>query len=249
MKTILAANWKMNLSAGTSRALAQAFVELSRDLTKTEVWIAPTFTAIPGTAEVVSGSNVKLGAQNVWGPEGAFTGEVSAGMLKVFGCSFAFVGHSERRHIFGESDDTVVRRALVGIDSQLCVIFCVGETLSERESKKTESVLERQVSTLIDKLEDRSKFSLVLAYEPVWAIGTGKVASIKEIEDAHGFLKDFWKKRHPSHVPPILYGGSVTSDNFAEIATLKDVSGGLIGGASLSAEKFRALVQISEARD
>lgn len=246
-KNYVAANWKMNLSAADSAKLAAAFKEASVGLKKSEVWVAPSPTAIPAVAEALKGSNVRYGGQNVYAPEGAFTGEVSVSMLKEFGCTFSIVGHSERRHVFGETDALVVKRTVVALQAQFGICFCIGEKLDERESGNTRAVLERQLKPLIEAIKDLDQSLLVIAYEPVWAIGTGKVATLEEIEDAHKFVVDYWKSESGKTCPPILYGGSVTPDNYGPILKLDSVSGALVGGASLSIEKFGKLIEISEA--
>lgn len=245
-KNYIVANWKMNLLAADSARLASAFKEISRNLKKSEIWAAASATAIPAVSEVLKDSNVRYGAQNVYAPEGAFTGEVSVSMLKEFGCTFAVVGHSERRHVFGESDSLTAKRASLAMQSEFSVIFCIGETLSEREGGDTEAVLARQMTPLIESTKELNQSLLLIAYEPVWAIGTGKVATLEEIEGAHSFVEKFWHSKAQATCPPILYGGSVSPDNFGPIIKIQNVGGALVGGASLTREKFGALVEISE---
>lgn len=167
-------------------------------------------------------------------------------MLREAGCSFCLTGHSERRHILGESNDLVVKRTLGVVAAGFTVIFCIGEKLDERESGRTNQVLESQLIPVLSALNPQQTGLIVLAYEPVWAIGTGKVASIKEIQETHAFIHDFWNSRIPGTCPPILYGGSVAPDNFGEIVRVPLVGGALVGGASLVFAKFKALIDIAE---
>ncbi len=247
-KRLVVGNWKMNLLSEEAGSLAQKLLPLASSLKKSEAWIAPTFVSLPAVSKFTRGSKLCVGAQNVhWEKNGAFTGEVSAQMLSEFGASFALVGHSERRHVFLESDELVAKRAEVAKSSTLKIIFCVGETLKEREMGATHSVLQRQLKPLLTSFASADTGRLVLAYEPVWAIGTGKVAGAQEIEDAHHAIKVFWESNSNNPCPPILYGGSVTSENFGSILEISLVSGGLVGGASLSFEKFEKLLAIAEA--
>lgn len=248
MKRLLAANWKMNLTAGQSSELAQEFLGLSKKCSQTDLWIAASYPTLERVQGIVSGSSVALGAQNVhWEPAGAYTGEVSVPMLKEWGCSFSIVGHSERRHGLGEDSELVAQRAAGALEQGLSVIACIGETLEEREGARTEQVLAQQLKPLTKLSAGVGAATVVLAYEPVWAIGTGKVATVAEITEAHKFIHDHWQSAASSAPPPILYGGSVSPSNFEEIAPIPRVSGALVGGASLSAEKFGKLVEISEA--
>ncbi len=245
---ILAGNWKMNLGPEQGAVLARALTEVAPSLNKTELWIAPPFLTVASVAEVTTGTPLRVGVQNIhWEESGAFTGEISTSMARESGCSFAIVGHSERRHVFGEDDNMIRSRALAALSGELTTIFCIGETLESREAGETFRILEEQLKGILPEVSDSARH-LVFAYEPVWAIGTGKVASIKEIEEAHGAITELWKSHHPTlDCPPILYGGSVNPDNFEGIIALPNVSGGLVGGASLSEEKFRKLAEISEA--
>lgn len=242
-KRLLVANWKMNLTRDAASSLAGELRGAASGLRSSEIWIAPSFGALSIAGEEPPSSPLKFGAQNVhWAESGAFTGEVSVPMLRELGASFAIVGHSERRHVFGESDDLVIKRALGASKLGIDVIFCIGERLEERNLGRTHEVLERQLEGLFGEPPK----GVIIAYEPVWAIGTGKVASESEISDAHSFVADLWTRRTGAEPPQILYGGSVTPENFASIAALPKVSGGLIGGASLKASSMQALIEISE---
>lgn len=246
-KHLLVGNWKMKLTAEKARTLAQALAKLSETLKNSEIWVAPSFTAIPDTAAVVRSSLVKLGAQNVYGAaEGAFTGEISVPMLREFGCEFSIVGHSERRIIFGESADLVAQRAAPVLKQGFTLIFCVGETGDDRKRGVTNSVLQSQMAPLLEAISDKEAAPLVIAYEPVWAIGTGVVAKVEEIADAHQTVARIWNSKFPGSCPAILYGGSVAPNNFREILQVPLVAGALIGGASLTFESMQALAKIAE---
>jgi triosephosphate isomerase len=212
----------------------------------TEVWITPTTVSIPACISSIKNAPIKVGAQNVCAKvSGAFTGENSATLLKETGCSFAIVGHSERRSLFAESNTDCANRALGALEQGLDVIFCIGETLAERENNLTNQVLTQQLNELFSGLNQSYFKQLVIAYEPVWAIGTGKVASLEQITETHFFINEYVNKSLSSELP-ILYGGSVNPENFAEIAKIPNVSGALVGGASLKAESFIKLISISE---
>ncbi len=202
--------------------------------------------AVTVAALCEAGSSVPVGVQNVhWEDSGAFTGEISPGMAREVGASFVLAGHSERRKLFKESEQDAASRALAALKSGMSCIFCVGETEAERERGEIEIILKTQLNPLTDVLQENPKGTLVIAYEPVWAIGTGKVASPKEIEEAHTFLREYLQSRI-SEFTPLLYGGSVKAENFPEIAPLKNVDGALVGGASLKMETFGALINVSE---
>lgn len=247
-RTLLVANWKMNLGIAESVSLARAIAEGCSGLAQTEIWLAPSFTALAAVKESLSSTPVKVGAQNAhWADSGAFTGEVSVPMLKECGATFAIVGHSERRHILGESDLLVVKRAAAVAASGMQCIFCVGEKLEERERGLTSMVLQRQLIALLDGIDRKLLPNIILAYEPVWAIGTGKAAEVEDIASAHAELASIWMSTgHQQSAPRILYGGSVSPENFHTFVHLPSVGGALVGGASLVAEKFTKLAKISE---
>lgn len=242
----IVANWKMNLDARESKTLAQNLIEISNNLKQSELWLAPSFTALHAVAEILSPSRIKLGAQNVHSEiKGAYTGEISVNMLKEFSCTFAIIGHSERRHQFAESIELANKRGLGALAQGLGVIFCVGETLEEREQGRALAVIEAQLSTFLEKVPE-TRAALLIAYEPVWAIGTGKVASLEDIAQAHTMILKLCKSKSNLAFVPVLYGGSVTPENFDSILALPEVSGGLIGGASLEFKKLAKLVEIAE---
>jgi triosephosphate isomerase (TIM) len=226
---LIAGNWKMYKGPVET---AEFCVELRRredDFAGVDVAVCPPFTSLGVAVQLLAGTDIAVAAQNVhWEPDGAFTGEVSAPMLRELGVYGAIVGHSERRQLFGETDDGVAKRARAALDAGLSVIACVGETDAEREAGETEDVLRRQVSVL--EAED----NLVVAYEPVWAIGTGKTATPEIAQEAHAFIKSLLNA-------PVLYGGSVKPDNAAELLAQPDVDGALVGGASLDVESFAAI--------
>ena len=233
----------MNLGPAAAQSLAAALAALPLK-EGSECWVAPPALSIGAVVARLKGSKIKIGTQNVhWEEKGAFTGELSTAMLVEAGCSFAIVGHSERRHLFGESDALIAQRYGV-MQRGVLPIVCVGETRAEREAGATREVLERQLGAISARWNQGVTGKFLLAYEPVWAIGTGVVASIEDIKEAHTVLAEFWQRDTSSAAPPILYGGSVTPENFGPIMELNCVAGGLVGGASLVAEKFTELYAI-----
>lgn len=250
-KHLLIGNWKMNLSIDQATKLADQIGQASSNLKHTQVWIAPAFTHLFSTCQVLKNKNVKVGSQNVhWEDKGAFTGEISLPMLNEIGCNFIIVGHSERRKYFGETNNTAARRACAALKSKNYVAFCVGETLEERARGSTEEIIREQLDPVFYHLRDGEEKYLTLSYEPAWAIGSGNVAPVEEIEKVHEFIANYWKDTVNSSLrdncPPILYGGSVKPENFAPIIGSKHVMGALVGGASLDFEKFSALIRTSE---
>lgn len=246
-KKLVVGNWKMNLVPKEAKELVTQIANAyNNNLKKAEVWVTPPALDIPAVAEVLNGTTIRYGSQNAYFEDsGAFTGELSIPMLSEVGASFAIVGHSERRHIFGESNEQVAQRAVGLLKKSFTTILCVGEMLPDREAGRTNAVLETQLTPVLNNIDASLLTNLVIAYEPVWAIGTGKVATIKEIEDAHAFIDQTCRKAL-KECPPILYGGSVKPNNFAEIIAVPRVSGALVGGASLSFEPFKALIDIAE---
>jgi len=253
-------NWKMHMLMEPAIKLALGIEKTATEYPQVHAWITPPFTSLHAIKDT-NLHHVKYGAQNVhWEPHGAFTGEIAGSMLKELGCYFAITGHSERRQYFNESDATVNKRTLQALREGLVPILCIGETLSEREANQTEKVLSRQIRGGLEGLhaiwlQATSVVPLLIAYEPVWAIGTGKVATETEIETAHGFIRkelnelgfcdSEFEGGKLKQAPPILYGGSVKPDNFSGIARIPDVGGALVGGASLQVESFSELVRIA----
>lgn len=246
-KRILAGNWKMNLGPKDAGLLAGQLAKASTRLKKTEIWIAPSALSAQSAAEAAAGSGVKVGAQNVhWQECGAFTGENSAAAARELGLSFAIIGHSERRHIFHEDAEESAKRAAFAAEAGLAVIFCVGETLEERDSGRTNSVLKAQMSPLFKLLGKPYRDNLLVAYEPVWAIGAGRTASVAEIAGAHREIIRLILESSGLGSVPILYGGSVAPDNVESILKIDLVGGCLIGGASLEIKKWEAMLTASE---
>jgi triosephosphate isomerase (TIM) len=245
-KKFVAGNWKMYTTLAQAKELAAA---VARGVTSDAVTVAvcPPFPWLLPVAEVLKGSRVDLGAQNVYfEKQGAFTGEVSPSMLREAGCKYVIVGHSERRHGLGEGDSAINHKAHTALEDGLHVILCVGETLAERERSLQERVFQRQVYAACAGLSDEQLARLVMAYEPVWAIGTGKVATPEQAQQAHHNIRLRMSQLYGEKIAgalPILYGGSVTADNAAGLMSQPDVDGALVGGASLKADSFLAIVK------
>lgn len=245
-KPLIAGNWKMYTTATEAKELAAAVVEASKGLNDREVMIAPPYTALAMVKDVVAGSNVKLASQNIcWEEKGAFTGEISPVMLLELGCTMAIIGHSERRHIFGESDALINQRVAGAIKFGLVPVLCIGETLDQREAGQTMQVLEEQLRGGLVDIAVADPAKIVVAYEPVWAIGTGKTATEEQAQEAHhfvrGVLADIYEKSIASQIR-ILYGGSVNPGNVDVLMTQEDVDGALVGGAALKAESFARII-------
>lgn len=246
-KPIVAGNWKMNKTSNEAEALARGVVALIADVQDVEVVICPPFTALDYVSGIVKGTIVGLGAQTMhWEASGAFTGEVSAQMLLTSGCQYVILGHSERRQIFGETDQKVNKRLQAALRAGLKPIVCVGETLEERKSEVTEKVVRKQVTGAFEGLLDKEAQQVVLAYEPVWAIGTGLTATPEQAEAVHAYIRDVLTQLYDNTVSQavrIQYGGSVKPDNAADLFGRPNIDGGLIGGASLDAGSFAAIVK------
>jgi triosephosphate isomerase len=248
-KKLIAGNWKMNTTRAEATALAEAVVDAARKFPQVDVGIYPPFPWLLPLAEVVKGSPVWLGAQNCHYEKcGAFTGEVSPQMLLDAGCNSVIIGHSERRHGLGETDELLNKKAKAALAAGLKVIFCVGELLTEREANHTEGVLDRQVTEGLNDLSEEKLAGLIIAYEPVWAIGTGKVATVQQAQAAHAFLRGkistIFSEKFAQQLP-ILYGGSATPDNVTGLLSQPDVDGGLVGGASLKPDLFAKVIEIA----
>jgi len=247
-RALIAGNWKMYKTVPEGVALAQEIrAGLALPLKDRDVLVAPPFTALAAVGEALRGSDVFLGGQNMhWEREGAFTGEISPTMLKQVGCSHVILGHSERRHVFGESDDVVARKTRAAVDNGLTPILCVGETLPERESSLTLEVVERQLERALRALTPDEASRAVVAYEPVWAIGTGRTATPAQAQEVHAFIRKRLSATHGEPVAAavrILYGGSVKPDNVDGLMAEPDVDGALVGGACLKAESFLRIVR------
>jgi triosephosphate isomerase len=246
---ILAANWKMHKTIAESRAFAAAFAPLVADVAHAEIVVAPPFPSLAAVGEALRGTRVALAAQNVhFEKQGAFTGEVSPPMLVDVGCGYAIVGHSERRHVFGESSELVAKKAAALLAHAIRPIVCVGETLDEREAQQTFAVLESQLSGSLASIANDRAAEVVIAYEPVWAIGTGRTATPAIAQEAHAMIRAWLQKRFGAagDAMRIQYGGSVKPDNVAELMAQPDIDGALVGGASLEAASFAAIVRYQE---
>jgi len=246
--TLVAGNWKMNGSQSSVKELIEGVVEGAKALNSVEAAVCPPYIYIPMTADAVQGSNVSVGSQNVsTEASGAFTGEISTSMIQDFGCKYAIVGHSERRTLYGESDELVAQKFSVAKNAGLIPIFCIGETLEEREANDTEQVVARQIDA-VAALGNDAFSGCVIAYEPVWAIGTGKTATPEQAQDVHAFIRQHIAKVNAEDADKvqILYGGSMKPDNAQELLGQADIDGGLIGGASLKASDFLAICKAGE---
>ena len=242
---LVAANWKMNGTRASVKALLDGFRQALPE-NGVEVLVCAPYIHIPLAADLLSGSAIGLGAQSVSEyADGACTGEISAAMLKDYGCRYVIIGHSERRHVFGETNETVARKFRHARESGLQAILCLGERLEEREAGMTEQVLSEQLGAVIAAAGTGTFSAAVIAYEPVWAIGTGRTATPEQAQAAHGFIR-LQVARHDDRVADklrILYGGSVKADNASGLFAMADVDGGLIGGASLKVDDFLAICQ------
>jgi len=245
-RPLVAGNWKMNGDRSSAAALAGAVRAGVPAGEPSDVLVCPPCIHIPLVAEVLAGSAVALGAQNCSEqPAGAFTGEVAAGMLADYGCSHVIIGHSERRSIYGESDALAAEKVGVCLDRGLSPVLCVGESLMQRKAGETESVIARQLNPVLRLNADRNLEALVIAYEPVWAIGTGQTATPEQAQAAHAFVRERVAEhsRTLAEGVRILYGGSLKADNAAALFAMADVDGALVGGASLEAEQFLQIVR------
>lgn len=245
---ILAGNWKMNAGKRAEAvALAEGLVQRVAGVQGVEVVVAPPFVALPFVAEVVRGTNVALAAQNVhFEPSGAYTGEISTSMLQDLGCTYCIIGHSERRQFFGETDETVNKRLHALLGARLRPILCVGESLAEREEGVTFRVLQTQLKGGLAGVEASDLAQIVVAYEPVWAIGTGRNATPEQADEAHAFLRrclQDWYGAAAASAMRIQYGGSVKANNIDGLMAQENIDGALVGGASLDAEGFARIVR------
>jgi triosephosphate isomerase (TIM) len=242
----IAANWKMYKTVHEAVVFAKEFRSLVKDVTNVEIVLAPPFTALHAVAEAARSSNVGVAGQNLhWEREGAFTGEISAGMLKEAGAEYVIIGHSERRRLFAETDQSVNRKLVAAFGASLTPIVCIGETLEEREAEQTLPVLDRQIKDGLDGLTADQVVALVIAYEPVWAIGTGRNAAPAQAGEAHAHIRGRlrqWFGGAAADGCHVIYGGSVKPDNIHDLIVLPDVDGALVGGASLEVRAFADIV-------
>ena len=242
----IAGNWKMNLDRAAAVELAEGIAKESAGVEGVDMAVCPPFVYLDAVANAVAGSKVAVGAQNGYHePEGAFTGETSMGMLLDIGCKYVILGHSERRHILGETDAEINKKVLAAFETGLLPIVCVGETLDEREADKTLEVVRTQFTGSLAGLSDDQMKKTVIAYEPVWAIGTGKVATPDQAEEVHAALRQILEECYNSDVAEaviIQYGGSVKPDNAAELLAQPNIDGALVGGASLKVDSFMGII-------
>jgi triosephosphate isomerase len=241
---IFAANWKMNHGPAEARAFAKAFLPLIEPAEGRSLWFFPAAVSIAALAESMQRSDIAIGAQNVhWEPKGAFTGGISIPMVKEVGARLTLAGHSERRHLFGETDEQVARKTRAALSAGLTPLVCVGETLAERDGGRTEQVIVRQLGSVIQALKASEWTGVVLAYEPVWAIGTGKNATPDDAAQIHELIRMELGRRGVTSPVRILYGGSVNAGNVASLLSRPQLDGVLVGGASLTAEGWAELVE------
>jgi triosephosphate isomerase len=248
-KTIIAGNWKMYKTIVQAIELANGLKRelFSLNSENIDIVLCPPFTALSEVAEVIADSNIQLGAQDVhWEDEGAFTGEVSCAMLKDLRCRFVIIGHSERRQYFGETNESVNKKTRSALKHELSPIVCVGETLSERENGETFKVLDDHVLNSLKDISEQDILKIVIAYEPVWAIGTGKTATDEQAQDAQKYIRTLLIKMYNKDIAGkvrIQYGGSVKPENISGLMSQPDVDGALVGGASLKVDSFAAIVK------
>ena len=245
-KTIVAGNWKMNASKESVNKLVMGILSGMSDVS-CEVVVCAPFPYLSQVEALIAHSQVRLGAQNLnINTSGAFTGEVSAEMIKDFGAQHVIVGHSERRTLYGETNTIVAEKVKVALDSDLIPLFCVGETLEQREAGETENVIAAQINTVVDLVGIDAFLNIVVAYEPVWAIGTGVTASPEQAQEVHAFIRQLLVNNNydVAQQTPILYGGSMNAANAKELIACADIDGGLIGGASLKPEDFLQICRV-----
>lgn len=246
-KVVIAGNWKMNKTGAEGKAFVEEFIPKVKDINNVEIVVCPTYTALEAVVEAAKGSNVKVGSQNIhWAESGAFTGEISAEMLKAIGVEYVIIGHSERRQYFGETDATVNQRIKAALAANLKTMFCIGEVLEDRESGNTNSILDVQIRNGLVDITASDMDSIIVAYEPVWAIGTGKTATPEMAEETHAFVRSVLVDMFGQEVADkvrIQYGGSMKAANSAELVGQENIDGGLIGGAALEAESFYQLIK------
>jgi triosephosphate isomerase len=242
----LCANWKMHKTVHEAVVFVKEFRSLVKDIDDVEIVVAPPFTAVHAVAEAARNSNIGVAAQNAhWEKQGAFTGAISAEMVREAGADYVILGHSERRRLFGDTDEVINKRLVAALAAKLTPIVCIGETLEEREAGQTMAVLDRQITVGLDAMTGEQIASLVIAYEPVWAIGTGRNATAVQAEEAHSHIRQRlrqWFGADAAEHCHVIYGGSVKPDNIHELVVLPDVDGALVGGASLEIRSFHDIV-------
>ena len=245
-RPIIAGNWKLHNTSSQGVALVQELAKLTADNKKVDIVVCPTFTTLTAVANALGGTNIHLGAQNMhWEKKGAFTGEITAEMLKDVCCEYVIIGHSERRQYFAETDETVNNKVKAALEAGLVPIMCVGESLEVREAGTTEALVGEQVKAGLVGLTNEQVATVVIAYEPIWAIGTGKSATPAQAQAVHKFIRDHIAKQDAAVAAQVIiqYGGSVNDKNAAELFTQPDIDGALVGGASLKADAFAVIVK------
>ena len=246
-KPFIAGNWKMNMTCESSVALASGLARAIGSVDKVDVAVCPPFVYLRSGAKASASSNIALGAQDIYfESNGAYTGEISAAMLKDVGCCYVIVGHSERRHVLGESDELINKKLLAAIDGGLLPIFCVGELLEQRQANETEAVVTEQIKKGLAGVSDEKIMAVTVAYEPVWAIGTGLTATSEQAQEVHAMIRGLLTEMYDESIAQrirIQYGGSAKPANTAELMAGKDVDGLLVGGAGLKVEDFAAMIK------
>jgi len=246
-KPIIAGNWKMNMTVSEAVDFVSQLTPLVADVRETDIVIAPPFTALQAVSREIDGSNIELAAQDVfWESSGAYTGEISPSMVKEVGCRYVIIGHSERRQYFGETNESVRRKIAASLAMGLCPIICVGEALEERESGQTFDVVKAQMVQCLEGFSRQEMEKIIIAYEPVWAIGTGKTATPQQAEEVHAFIREQLVNithHGASERVRIQYGGSVNPDTISDLMVQPNIDGALVGGASLKADSFSSIVK------
>ena len=249
-KPVIAGNWKLYKTSQEAVDFVTSLIPMVKDITDVEIIIAPVFTVLDTVRKTLKDSGLKLAAQNCfWEDEGAYTGEVSPKMLTDAGCTYVIIGHSERRQYFAETDETINKKIKAALKGGLVPIFCAGETLAEREAAETLAVLRKQIVEGLSDVATTDVDRTIIAYEPVWAIGTGKTATVDQAQEAHKFIRDLLSELYGQAVSDkirILYGGSVKPENVSGLMSQSDIDGALVGGASLKAESFASIVRFKE---
>ena len=247
---VIAGNWKMNKNIVESVSLVKELKDFVRGIKGVDIVVCPSFTSLWVTKEIINGTNIHLGAQNMyWETKGAFTGETSSLMLKDVGCEYVVLGHSERRQYFKETSEEVARKTEVALSVNLIPIVCVGEKLEEKESGKTESIIKQEIKALFSKIDSTLVARIIIAYEPIWAIGTGRSSSSQDANLIIKFIRELFSSKYGSKIAErirILYGGSVDPKNIKEFMNESDIDGALVGGASLHALSFSQIVKATE---
>jgi triosephosphate isomerase len=245
-KKVIAGNWKMNKDLNESQNLVSGIIDGLGNDNKCDVVVCPPFTSLNEVHSLIKNTPIKLGAQNVYyETDGAFTGEVSTGMLKSVGCDYVIIGHSERRTIFGEKDELLNKKNKKALADGLKVIFCIGESLAQREEGITNSIVEKQLQKGLDGISSEELNNIIIAYEPVWAIGTGKTATPEQAQEVHAFIRNYISQKYSKESGEgliIQYGGSVKPDNAASLLSQPDIDGALIGGACLKVDSFLSII-------